>query len=393
MSELRFKGLTIGIPKEIMGGERRVSATPETVAKMILGGAQVVVEKSAGEGAFIADEEYSSAGARLAGTEEVFAGSDVILKVKEPVFNARTGRHETDMMKAGQVLVTFLHPAAPTNYDMVRQLAAGGILSFTLDSIPRITRAQTMDALTSMSTVAGYKSVLMAANLVPKFMPMIGSAVGMIRPAGVLVIGTGVAGLQAAATAKRLGAVVHAIDIRPEATEHARSLGINTIDPCIPAEICVGEGGYAKRLPDEWLAKEREIIREWAIKSDIVIATALVPGKLAPILITAEMVRQMKPGSAIMDISIDQGGNCELTVGGEMTEHHGVLIDGTKNIPGMVPVSSTWMFSHNIFNFVSYLFKDGKLELNPEDEIIKSSLVTRNGQILHEGAREAMGLS
>lgn len=393
MGESQFGGLTFGIPKEIMSGERRVSATPETVAKMIAGGAVVLVEKGAGEGAFIRDEDYTGAGARLVSTADIFSESDVILKVKEPIFNDLIGRQETDMMKAGQILVTFLHPAAPSNYDMIRQLAARGILSFTLDGIPRISRAQPMDALTSMSTVAGYKSVLIAANLLPKFTPMTGSAVGMIKPATALVIGAGVAGLQAAATAKRLGAIVYAIDIRPEAMEHAKSLGINTIDPGIPAEISVGKGGYARRLPAEWLKTEHAVIKEWIVKSDMVITTALVPGKVAPILITEEMVRLMKSGSVIMDISIDQGGNCELTVSGQLTERFGVSIDGTKNIPGMVPVSSTWMFSLNSFNFVSYLFKEGRINLNPEDEIIASSLVTRDGQILHEGAREAMNLS
>ncbi len=393
MGKSQFSGLTFGIPKEIMSGERRVAATPETVSKMVNGGAEVLVEKGAGSGAFINDEDYAAAGARITGTEEVYRSAGVILKVKEPGFNSVTGRHEVEMMRAGQVLIAFLHPAAPANYEMVRQLAAKGVLSFTLDSIPRITRAQAMDALTSMSTVAGYKSVLIAANLVPKFVPMIGSAVGMIKPATALVIGAGVAGLQAAATAKRLGAVVYAIDIRPEAMEHAKSLGINTIDPGIPPELCVGTGGYARHLPGEWLEKEREIISKWLGKTDMVIATALVPGKVAPILITAEMVRLMKPGSAIMDISIDQGGNCQLTVGGQITEHYGVSIDGTKNIPGMVPVSSTWMFSHNIFNFVSHLFREGSIDLSTGDEIITSSLVTRDGQILHEGAREAMGLN
>ncbi|MDN5366070.1 MAG: H+-translocating transhydrogenase subunit alpha, partial [Thermacetogenium sp.] len=287
---------------------------------------------------------------------------------------------------------TFIHPAAPPNHQMVKDLAAKGVVSLTLDGIPRISRAQSMDALTSMSTVAGYKGVLMAANRLAKFMPMTGTAVGMIQPATVLVIGTGVAGLQAIATAKRLGAVVYAVDIRPDAVEQAKSLGAKIVETGVPAEVAVGKGGYANHLPEEWLLKEREAIQEAVKKADIIILTALVPGKVAPVLITEEMVKSMKPGSVIIDIAIDQGGNCALTVGGEVKEFYGVSIDGTKNIPGMVPVSSTWMFAHNIYNFVAYLVKDGRVVLDPDDEIIASSLVTRDGKVVHAGALEAMRL-
>jgi H+-translocating NAD(P) transhydrogenase subunit alpha len=393
MPDSQFMGLTFGIPKEIMQGERRVSATAETVKKMIAGGAKVLVERGAGMGSYISDEDYKEAGAEIVeSAEKVINNCDIVLKVKEPAFNKEVEIHEVDMMHEGQALITFLHPAAPSNHDLVRKLMEKKVLSFTLDSIPRISRAQSMDALTSMSTVAGYKSVLVAANMLPKFVPMIGSAVGMIKPANVLVIGTGVAGLQAAATAKRLGAVVNAIDIRPDACEHAKSLGVNIVDAGIPSEVAVGEGGYAKTLPAEWLTKERETIRDAVIKADLVVTTALVPGKVAPVLVTEDMVKNMKPGSAIMDISIDQGGNCELTVGGEIVERHGVTIDGTKNIPGMVPVSATWMFAQNIFNFVSYFIKEGKIELNFEDEIISSSIVTKDGKLLHLGTRECMGL-
>ncbi len=250
-----------------------------------------------------------------------------------------------------------------------------------------------MDALTSMSTVAGYKSVLMAANRLPKFVPMIASAVGTVPPANVTVLGTGVAGLQAVATAKRLGAVVYGVDIRPDAAEHAKSLGAKVIDTGVPAQIAIGEGGYAKHLPKEWLLKEQEAIKDTIIKSDIVISTALVPGRTAPILITEEMVKQMQPGSAIVDVAIDQGGNCELTVGGEVIEKYGVSIDGTKNIPGMVPVSSTMMFSRNILNYVAVFIKDGKIVIDLDDEIIASSLVCKDGELIHAGTREAMGLN
>jgi len=391
---MQFKGFVFGIPKEIMPGERRVAAIPETVEKLVSGGAAVLVEKGAGEGAFIMDDDYRKAGARIVeDVAEIYAQSDVILKAKEPLFNPEKNKHEVEMMPRGQVLVAFLHPAAPDNHEMVRKLADQGITALTLDGIPRISRAQAMDALTSMSTVAGYKAVLMAANRVPKFLPMIASAVGMIQPANVLVIGTGVAGLQAVATARRLGAVVYAVDIRPEAAEHAKSLGAKIIETGVPPEVAIGEGGYAKHLPQEWLLKEREAIAEAVAKADIIISTALVPGRLAPVLLTEEMVRSMAPGSAIVDVAVDQGGNCELTVGGEVIEKYGVSIDGTKNIPGLVPASSTYMLSKNIFNYVSYFIKEGKIELDLGDEIIASSIVTRDGELLHAGAREAMGLA
>ncbi len=391
---MQFKGLTFGVPKEIMCGERRVSAIPDTVKKLVNSGARVLVEKGAGLGAYFSDQDYEGAGAELiSDAEEVYANADLILKVKEPLFNPEKNKHEVEMMHKGQTLVTFIHPAAPSNHRMVKDLAAKGVISLTLDGIPRISRAQSMDALTSMSTVAGYKGVLMAADRLGKFIPMIGTAVGMIKPAAVLVVGAGVAGLQAIATAKRLGAAVHTADIRPDAAEQAKSLGAKIVETGVPAEIAVGEGGYAKSLPDEWLQKEREALCETVSKADIIILTALIPGKLAPILVTEEMVKSMSPGSAIVDIAIDQGGNCALTVGGEVKEYDGVSIDGTKNIPGMVPVSSTWMFAHNIYNFVVNLIKDGRVYLNTEDEIIASSLVTRGGKIVHNGALEAMGMS
>ncbi|AFV12940.1 NAD(P) transhydrogenase subunit alpha, part 1 [Thermacetogenium phaeum DSM 12270] len=390
---MQFKGLAVGVPKEIMHGERRVAAIPETVKKLVDGGARVLVESGAGALAYIEDEEYRRAGAELIrDVEELYAAADIVMKVKEPLFNETKGKHEVEMMHKGQLLVTFIHPAAPPNHQMVKDLAAKGVVSLTLDGIPRISRAQSMDALTSMSTVAGYKGVLMAANRMAKFMPMTGTAVGVIQPATVLVIGTGVAGLQAIATAKRLGAVVYAVDIRPDAVEQAKSLGAKIVETGVPAEVAVGKGGYANHLPEEWLLKEREAIQEAVKKADIIILTALVPGKVAPVLITEEMVKSMKPGSVIIDIAIDQGGNCALTVGGEVKEFYGVSIDGTKNIPGMVPVSSTWMFAHNIYNFVAYLVKDGRVVLDPDDEIIASSLVTRDGKVVHAGALEAMRL-
>lgn len=388
---MKLEGLKIGILKEIMEGERRVSATPETVAKMVKEGAIVYVQKGAGDGSYYHDDDYMKQGANIIDdVDELYSNADVILKVKEPQFNKEKGRHEVELMKDGQNLITFLHPASPSNHEMVRELAKKKITSFTLDGIPRISRAQSMDALTSMSTVAGYKSVLMAADRLAKFMPMIGTAIGMIKPAEVLVIGTGVAGLQAIATAKRLGAIVHAIDIRPDACEQAKSLGAKIIDVGIPTEAAVGTGGYAKHLSADWLLKEQEVLKDAVRNIDIIILSALVPGKVAPILITEKMIQSMRTGSVVIDIAIDQGGNCEITDPGKVCEKYGVIIDGTKNIPGMLPTSSTWMFANNIFNFLMYLAKDGRIDIKRDDEIISSSLVTFDGKIVHSGALEAM---
>lgn len=387
---MKFSGMTIGIPTEIMPGEHRVSAIPETVKKMVDQGATVYVQKGAGEGAFFPDSKYEEAGAIMVdGEEKIFEKADVILKVKEPLFNEKVGKHESDMLRDGQYLITFLHPAAPVNREPMQKLRDTGAISLTLDGIPRISRAQSMDALTSMSTVAGYKGVLMAADHMAKFLPMVGTAVGVIQPAKVVVIGTGVAGLQAVATAKRLGAVVTAIDIRPDAAEQARSLGAKSVDTGVPKEVAVGEGGYAQRLPEEWLKKEIEAIKPVVEDADVVILTALIPGKLAPVLVTEEMVKAMRPGSVIVDIAIDQGGNCALTKAGEDIVVNGVTISGIKNIPGMMPTSSTWMFANNIYNLLAYLAKDGKIELDRNDPIVASSLTTIGKKIVHAGANEA----
>ncbi|WP_329903554.1 NAD(P) transhydrogenase subunit alpha [Porphyromonas pogonae] len=385
--------MIIGVPKEIMHDEARVAASPETVAKFVSDGFKVLFEKGAGEGAQYHDEEYEKAGAQLVdGAKAIYDGADMILKVKEPLYNEQLGMHEVDMMRQGQYLITFIHPASPINHEMVKKLAARGVISITLDGIPRISRAQNLDALTSMSTCAGYKGILMAANDLSTFIPMMGTAVGMIQPAKVMVIGVGVAGLQALATAKRLGAVTYAADIRPAAAEQAKSLGAKIVETGVPAELAIADGGYANKLPEEVLLKEREALKATIQDMDIVFLSALIPGKIAPIIITEEMVKGMKRGSVIVDISIDQGGNCAITPAGAKETKHGVIIEGIKNIPGMLPKSSTWMFSQNMYNLVKYLVKDGQVSLDMNDEVISKSLVTKGGEILHAGTREAMGL-
>lgn len=381
----------LGIPKELTPGERRVAAIPTTCEKYRALGMDVLVETCAGEGAFFHDDDYRAAGAEIIDdVETLFARANVVLKVKEPQFNQNKGKHEVDMMRGDATLICFLHPASPLNHDLVCKLRDRSIASLTMDCIPRITRAQKMDALTAMSTVAGYKAVIMAADRFSRFIPMTMTAIGTIPPAKVLVIGTGIVGLQAIATAKRLGAVVTAVDIRPEAREQAASLGSKVGGFDVPSELAMGEGGYAKALSEEWLAKEREAMAPLILDSDIVIAGALIPGEAAPLLITDDMVKGMRNGSIICDVSVDQGGNCSLTKFNQEVWEHGVLISGIANLPGYVPTDSTAMYASTVYGFVESLMRDGRLTIDRSDEVVNSTLVTMGGEILHHGTLKSM---
>ena len=384
--------MIIGIPKEIMHDEARVAATPDTVKKYVADGHKVLVEVNAGIGAQCPNEAYAAAGAIMCETaQQVYDEAELILKVKEPLFNEQTGKHEVDMMHAGQYLITFIHPAAPVNHKMVKHMAEAGIISMSIEGVPRISRAQSMDALTSMSTCAGYKGILMAASDLIKFIPMMPTAAGMIKPCNALICGVGVAGLQALATAKRLGAKTYAIDIRPAAAEQATSLGAKVVESGVDPALAIGKGGYAMELPEDVLAAERELIAKVLPDMDIVFLSALVPGRLAPILITEEMVKTMKPGSVIVDIAIDQGGNCAITTPGVRDVKHGVTLEGIKNIPGMLAESSTFMYAANMYNLVKYLTKDGYLNLDESDDIVSGMLTTKDGKVVHAGALAAMG--
>ena len=384
--------MLIGVPKEVMKNEKRVAAIPETVEKFVKMGFDVLVENSAGEGVFRSNEEYEKAGAKIAPDgESVFAEADMVLKVKEPTLDEATNRHELDYVKENSALITFLHPASPGNHDMVRKFRDKQVTSFTMDSIPRISRAQRMDALTSMSTITGYKAVLIAANQLPRFIPMIGTSIGMIKPANFLVIGAGVVGLQALATAKRLGGIIKAVDIRDAARQEATSLGAKIAGYEVSEELALGEGGYAKALPDDILEKEREVLKPLVKEADAIVLSALVPGEVAPTLITEDMIKAMKPGSAIIDVSIDQGGNCQLTRPGCEEHEYGVYICGIKNIPGSLPVHSTWLYANNMYYYVENLFKNGLGKFDMEDEIVRHSLVTYKGKVVHAGTLKAMG--
>ena len=384
--------MMIGIPREIMADERRVAATPETVAKYRGLGFEVQVEAGAGLGALHPDAAYTEAGARIEpDVQRLYATSDLVLKVKEPMRHPEQGFHEADLIREGATLITFLHPATPGNHVMVERLARRRITAFTMDSIPRISRAQRMDALTSMSTLTGYKSVLMAASRLPVVLPMVGTAIGPLKPARVLVVGAGVVGLQAVATAKRLGAVVSAVDVRPAAREAAQSLGARIEGFEVPETLAQSAAGYACRLPAEWIEKERDCLRPLMAASEVIILSALIPGEVAPELVTADMVADMRPGTVVVDVSIDQGGNCALTEPGVEHRVDGVLICGTKNIPGSVPVHATWLYASNVYHFVENLFKGDRQRPDFEDEIAAAALVTRAGEIVHGGTLKAMG--
>ena len=390
---MQFEKIVLGIPREIMPGERRVAAIPDTVAKMIAAGARVLVESGAGAGAFIDDENYRQQGAEIIqDVREIYDRATLIMKVKEPRFNENIGRHEAELLLENGALVGFMHPANPDNHEGVKILARRGITGYTLDGIPRISRAQQMDALTSMSTVAGYKAVIFSANHLGRFIPMMPTSFGLINPAQFIVIGTGVAGLQAIATAKRLGAKVKTLDIRPEANEQARSLGAENIEFDLPIELAIGEGGYARRLSDEWYAREKEILAPHVEQSDVIILTALIPGEIAPVIIDEPLVKKMKKGSVIVDIAVDQGGNCSLTRHGEDYSYDGVTISGIMNIPATLPIDATNMFAQNAWHFLSYIVRDGTLNTDTNDEIIHSTLVTCNKSIVHHGTLLSMGL-
>ena len=384
--------MTIGIPKEILLDEKRVAATPETVNKYVKMGFRVIIESAAGEGIYKSDSSYQEMGAEVeSDAKTLYQKSDVILKVKQPIHNDKLGVHEVDMMRSESILITFLHPAAPGNHEMIKMIRDKKITAFTMDSLPRtLSSAQPMDALTSMSTITGYRAVLMAAEHLSRFVPVIGTAIGATKPAKILIIGAGIVGMQAIATAKRLGGVVTAFDIRPEAREQAMSLGAKVGGFEVPAKIAEGKGGYAKALPPEWLKKEVDEISSFVKESDIIITSALVPGEEAPILITQAMVENMRPGSYIVDVSIDQGGNCEITQAGKIIIKHNVTVCGIQNIPGSMPEDATWLYANNMFYYVENLFKKGLNKLDLKDEVVKTSLVTHKGKIVHHGTLKAM---
>ena len=381
--------MKVAVPKEIVPGETRVALVPETVRQLVKGGLEMAVEAGAGGKAFLEDAAYEDAGATVvpdAGT--LLADAALVLKVAAPTTDAAAGRNELELLRGGVVLVAMLNPAA--NLDLVRALAAANVTGLSMDTIPRISRAQSMDALSSMATLAGYKAALLAADELAKIMPMMMTAAGTIRPASALVIGAGVAGLQAIATARRLGAAVRAVDTRPAVKEEVESLGARFVALDVEHAEEEDAGGYARDLGEAFYRQQQEILAPHVKDADIVIATALIPGRPAPALITQTMVETMKPGSVIVDLAAPAGGNCTLTEPGGRIRHAGVTILGPLNLPAELPVHASQMYSRNVAALLGELVKDGQMNLDMENEIIRGMLITHEGRIVHEPTRNAL---
>ena len=364
--------MRIGVPKEVVPGERRVALVPDGVGRITRGGAEVVVERGAGEAAGFLDEQYAAAGAVL-GDADAALGADLVAKVQRPA-DAEVAR-----LREGAAVVSLLVPAS--NQATIERLAARRVTAFALELVPRITRAQSMDVLSSQATVGGYKAVLLGAEELPKLLPMLTTAAGTLAPARVFVIGAGVAGLQAIATARRLGAIVSGYDIRPAAAEQVQSLGASFVGTELLSHDAETAGGYAKEQTPEQRARAQELVAAHVAEQDLVITTAQIPGRPAPRLVTAETVRRMRPGSVIVDMAAESGGNCELTRAGERVVERGVVILGPVNIPATVPLHASQMFSRNIETFVKHIVKDGALAVDLGDEITGAMCVTHEGAV------------
>jgi len=383
--------LTIGVPRETFPGERRVALTPratEAVGKL---GAGVIIEQSAGADAGFPDQLFVARSARIGTRAEVFEQADIIAQVRSLGANPREGRADLALMREGQLVIGFGEPL--TSMEEAAALARAGVSFFAMELMPRITRAQSMDALSSMATLAGYRGVLLAAEALPKIFPMLMTAAGTITAARVLVLGAGVAGLQAIATARRLGAVVSAYDVRSAVKEQIESLGAKFVVLGVEAGAAEGQGGYAKAMDEDFYRRQRAALQEVIHEQDVLITTAAVPGKKAPILVTAEMAGAMAPGSVIVDIAAERGGNCELTRPGETVVERGVSILGPLNLASAVPFHASQMYGSNVASFLKLMVKNGELNLNRDDEIIRETLVTHQGEVVNPRVSELLGLA
>jgi NAD(P) transhydrogenase subunit alpha len=380
--------ITVGVPRETFPGERRVALTPRACAAIQKLGINVLVEHGAGLAAGFPDEQYIARGARIASRAELFRGSEAIVQVRTLGANPDTGRDDIPLLAGKKVVIGFGEPlAAPRE---CAELAGAGVSLLALELVPRITRAQNMDALSSMATLSGYYAVLLAATHLPKMFPMLMTAAGTITPAKAFVLGAGVAGLQAIATAKRLGAVVSAYDVRPAVKEQVESVGAKFVVLDVDSGGSEDRGGYARAMDETFYKRQRELLTEVLREQDVVITTAAVPGRTAPVLITAEMVGAMQPGSVIVDIAAERGGNCELTQAGETVLKSGITILGPLNIPSALARDASQMYASNISSLLRLLVRDGRLELNRDDEIIRETLVTHEGQVVHPRVLEAL---
>lgn len=375
--------MKISIPKETIHDETRVAATPQSVKELIKAGYEVNIETGAGTSSFISDDNFKNAGANIVNTtNELFKDSDIIIKVAAPTSD------EIELMPKDSILVSFFQPTI--ELEKVKSISNKNITGLSMHLVPRTTLAQKMDALSSQANIAGYKAVLMGSSHMNVYMPLLMTAAGTIRPAKVLILGAGVAGLQAIATAKRLGAQVEAFDVRPEVKEQVESLGAKFVEVSSESDDGVGEGGYAKETSDEYKQKQQELIKEHISKADMVVTTALIPGRKAPILIGKDVVELMKPGSVIMDLAAENGGNCEVTEKDKVITHNEIVIDGTSNIPATMPVHASELYAKNISALVLYMTKENNLNLDMEDEIISGSTFTHQGTITHEPTRNLL---
>ena len=380
--------MIIGIPRETFAGEDRVALVPDAVSGLVALNSEIIVEPGAGTAAGFADSEYIEHGAQIAADrDEVFARADVVLQVRTFGANPEAGRADLALTRSGQVIIGASDPL--TAGPQLRELATTGATLFAMELIPRITRAQSMDILSSMATIAGYKAVLIAADALPRMFPLLMTAAGTLTPARVLIIGAGVAGLQAIATARRLGAVVQAYDVRPAVKEQIESLGAEFIELQIDAGDSEDAGGYAKAQDEAFYRRQREELAKVAGQNDVVVTTAAIPGQPSPLLITADAVRAMDPGSVIVDLASERGGNCELTRPGETVVEDGVQIMGPLNLPAAVPNHASQMYSHNISTFLRHLLGEEELQFDMEDEITRETLVMRDGQVVHPRIRES----
>jgi NAD(P) transhydrogenase subunit alpha len=384
--------LIVGVPKETYPKEQRIALVPAVVAPLHSSGLEIWLEAGAGEAAGFPDSAYADKGVRvLPQRAQLFHGAEVILQVRGFGANLEAGRADLELYRADQVLIGFLDPLAEPA--AMQQLAERRVSAFAMELIPRVTRAQSMDALSSMATVAGYKAVLIAAEALPKMFPLLMTAAGTINPARVLIVGAGVAGLQAISTARKLGALVYAYDIRPAVKEQVQSLGAKFVELPLETKGTEGAGGYAQAMGEEFYRLQQELMAKAVASSDVVITTAAVPGKKAPVLITAEMIQFMNPGSVIVDLAADRGGNCELTRPGEIVVQHGVTIIGPLNVASTVPFHASQMYAKNISTFLLHLVKEGQVQLDVQDEITRETLVTHRGEVVHPRVREALGLA
>lgn len=383
--------MIVGLPKESFPGERRVALVPMVLPNLAKAGIEVIVEKGAGVEAGYPDQVYIDKGAKIVPDRAaVFGTADIVVQVLCYGSNERVGRADLSLMRRGQALIGFLRPMG--SVEILQEIAGTGVTSFSVELIPRTTRAQSMDALSSMATICGYKAVLVAADILPKLFPMMTTAAGTITPARVLVIGAGVAGLQAIATGRRLGAVVSAYDLRPAVREQVQSLGGRFVELPIEAAGAQDARGYATAQDESFYARQRELMKQVVGQSDVVITTAVVPGKKAPVLVTADMVRGMAPGSVIVDLAAERGGNCELTVPEKTVVDSGVTIVGEINMASRVPYHASQMYARNLTAFLLHIVKQGKLQIDAEDDITRETLVTRGGEIVQSRIREFFAL-